>query len=93
LTPHRPHCTGEESLADASVHGLLEAAVPAEIDAGRLRYVMIASDPGRAADIARIIIDGGYPRARNLTTGRCNSDKVLRHAVTGCRIERSCGRA
>ena len=63
LTPHRPHCTGEESLPYASVHSLLEAAVPSEIDARRLRYVMIACDLARAADATRTIIDAGYPRA------------------------------
>src|SRR5208282_3795622 len=115
LTPHRPHCTGEESLRYASVHSLLEAAVPSEIDARRLRYVMIACDLARAADATRTIIDAGYPRAcidqvltgsrpvqqifsatlraRNLTTGRCDSDTILRHAVTRCRIERCSGPA
>jgi len=42
---------------------MLEAAVPSEIDARRLGHVMIARDPGRAADITRSIIDGGCPRA------------------------------
>ena len=88
--------------------------------------LLIACDPGRAADShahhhrcgisARLhhrtrrsraavnhdqVLTGSRPGwqifrepARpHLTTGRCNSGSILRHAVTGCRIERSSGPA